>query len=693
MNERRTPGSPNRLIGETSPYLLQHAYNPVDWYPWGESALSRARSENRLILLSIGYAACHWCHVMERESFENAEIAATMNENFVNIKVDREERPDLDEIYMAATVSMNQGQGGWPMTVFLTPELEPVFAGTYFPPVDRYGRPGFTTLLKAVASAWRDDPDGMRRSAAAVTEHLRERQAALGPPMSVDEDVFRRAIDQYWASFDATYGGFGPAPKFPPATGLSLLLRLHDRFGDDRALKMASKTLDAMALGGLHDHLGGGFARYSTDREWLVPHFEKMLYDNALLATAYLEAYQATGIDLYRRTAMGTLDYVAREMTSAEGAFYSSTDADSEGEEGKFFVWTLGEVRQVLGRERAGVFAAAYDVTDIGNWEGKNILHLRRPLDIVATEFGVPESELRGSLDASRRDLYEARAARVPPAIDDKVITAWNGLMIGAFAAGYRVLGEPCYLSAATRAADFICANLVRTNGSLLRTYRAGRAHVDGCLEDYAYLSEGLIDLYEVSGVVERLRTAERLLQRIQLDFADDQTGAFFSTGRDHERLLLRHRDGADGATPAPNAVAASALARMSYHLGQPALREVAARSVEAYGSSIAKLPRAFAKSLSVMDFMQIAPVELVLVGKPEARDTFLMRREIARCYLPRRVEASVHPEDMDGELPLLRHKTAVEGKATLYVCRNYACDIPITDPEAVLDALTAAAG
>jgi uncharacterized protein YyaL (SSP411 family) len=625
---------------------------------------------------------------MERESFENEEIASVMNERFVNIKVDREERPDLDEIYMAATVAMNQGQGGWPMTVFLTPDLEPVFAGTYFPPVDRYGRPGFATLLHTIAHAWQDDRANMQQSAAAVAEHMRHRQASLGPPLTIDEDDFRRAIDQYWNSFDATYGGFGSAPKFPPATGLSLLLRLHDRFGDERALEMVSKTLDAMALGGIYDHLGGGFSRYSTDRRWLVPHFEKMLYDNALLAAVYLEAHQATGRDLYRKIAEETLDYIAREMTSADGGFFSSTDADSEGEEGKFFVWTLDEVKQVLGRDRAVLFATAYDVSDAGNWEGKNILNCPQPLKAVATRLGIAQTDLMASLRDARRVMYEARIARVAPATDDKILTAWNGLMIGAFSAGYRVLGKAGYLLTATQAADFVLANLMKEDGSLLRTYRAGRAHLSGCLEDYAYLSDGLIELYEVSGVVAYLQAAELVLRHVQHDFVDDETGAFFSTAHDHEKLLLRHRDGADGATPAPNAVAACALARMSYHLDDPAMREAAIRSIEAYGSAIAGFPRAFAKSLAVFDFLQVGPTELVLIGDPAAADTRLMRREMAGCYLPRRVEASADPNDVDHRLPLLKRKTAVAGSATLYICRDYACQTPITEPGAVVAAL-----
>ncbi len=678
----------NRLIEETSPYLLQHAHNPVDWYPWGEEALGRAKVEQRMILLSIGYAACHWCHVMERESFEDETTATLMNEHFVNIKVDREERPDLDEIYMAATVAMNQGQGGWPMTVFLTPELEPVFTGTYFPPQDGYGRPSFKAVLKAVATAWRDDRENVRKHAGDITQHLKKQHEVLGPALSVGVDELERAVDQYWESFDSRYGGFGAAPKFPPATGVSLLLRLHRRLGDPRALEMACRTLDAMALGGMYDHLAGGFARYSTDRRWLVPHFEKMLYDNALLANVYLEAYQATDRSLYRSVAQETLDYVMREMTAPDGGFYSSTDADSEGEEGKFFVWDLEEVEHVLGPDVARVFNAYYDVSPGGNWEGKNVLNVPRPAEQVAASLGLDVVDLNETLAKSRQKMYQARLARQAPATDDKILGAWNGLMISAFASGYRILGEAGYLSMATRAADFIAATLVQEDGNLLRTYRSGKAHLRGCLEDYAYLAEGLIDLFEVSGDVGYLRRAEGLLRKVVSEFTDPESGAFFSTPSGSDELLLRYRDGADGATPAPNAVAAGALARISYHLNEPGLRETAVRSIEAYGSTIARFPRGFAKSLVVVDFLEPGPIELTMIGKLDSEDMRRMRQEVARYYLPRKVEAVADLDLLDEDLPLLEGKTAVDGKPTLYVCRDYACQPPMTQLDEVGAAL-----
>ena len=679
----------NRLINETSPYLLQHAHNPVDWYPWGEEALEFARAEEKLILLSIGYSACHWCHVMEHESFEDESIAALMNDNYINIKVDREERPDLDEIYMAATLVMNRGQGGWPMTVFLTPNLEPVFAGTYFPPVDMYGRPGLATVLSQIAQAWREDNENIKKHAVELADRLRQRPST-GPPVDVGVDELQGALQGYAGEFDLEFGGFGAAPKFPPAVGLSLLLRLHRRFDDEHALVMVGTTLDAMADGGMYDHIGGGFARYSTDRRWLVPHFEKMLYDNALLTRAYLEGYQATGDDFYRRIATETLDYIVREMISPEGGIYSSTDADSEGVEGKFFVWSPDQTAEILGAEDARCFNAHYDITPAGNWEGASIPNTPRPLEEVAEELEITVEELSDVLQRSRPKVYEARQKRVKPGLDDKIITAWNGLMIGALAEGYRVLHDPRYLKASERAAEFVIRTLSRDDGGLLRTYRAGVAHLNAYLEDYAYLSEGLIDLYEAGGSSRWLREAERLLERTLDDYLDEESGAFYNTARDHENLLMRYQDGADGATPSGNAVAASALARISYHLDRRDLREAAARAINAYGQVIAMIPRGYAKSLHVVDFLLDGPTELALVGTPGSSELEALRREVAKQYLPNRIQAILDPTTPDaGGLPLLEGKTLVEGKAALYVCQEFACGAPITDPASVGSVLT----
>ena len=685
------PKHTNRLAGSTSPYLLQHAHNPVDWYPWGEEALARAKAEDKPILLSIGYSACHWCHVMERESFEDERIAALMNENFVPIKVDREERPDLDDIYMAATVAMNQGQGGWPMTVFLTPEQEPFFAGTYFPPEDRYGRPGFSTVLTRIAELWRDQRAQLRDQAAELTAHLRS-GAATAPGSSLGEDELRAGLRQLAADFDPRHGGFGRAPKFPPSAALSFLLRAHRRFGDAQALEMAVKTLEEMARGGMYDQVGGGFHRYSVDERWLVPHFEKMLYDNAQLARVYLEAFQATGDPFLRRVAVEVLDYVQREMTGAPGGFHSATDADSEGEEGRFFVWTPEQVEEVLGAEEARVFNAYYDISARGNWEGHSIPNTSRTGTRVAQSLGLSEEELERRVAAAREKVYAARLRRVPPGLDDKVLTSWNGLMIGAMAEGFRVLRDRRYLEAARRAADFVLSTLRRPDGRLLRTWRAGHAHLDAYLEDYACFADALVDLYEAGAPETYLREAARLAALLRQDFAAED-GGFYSTASGHEALLLRNREGHDGATPSANAVAARLLARLSFHLGDDALREEATRALRAYGRAIARTPRAFATSLSVLDLLMEGPTELAFVGAADDPGQEALWREVAARYLPNRIVAHHDPGAGPAPtLPLLAGKGPVAGRAALYVCRDFACRRPVTDPAEIAPVLEASA-
>lgn len=682
---------PNRLIGETSPYLLQHAHNPVDWYPWGPEALQRARDLNKPILLSIGYSACHWCHVMERESFEDEQIARLMNEHFVCIKVDREERPDLDEIYMQATIALNQGQGGWPMTVFLTPEQQPIFAGTYFPPTDRWGRPGFSTVLKKVAEYWKDDPEGLRRQAQDITARLQQ-EMRVGAPMSVGEAEFDAAVAEYAETFDARYGGFGHAPKFPPATGLSFLLQRWHRTNDSHILTMVKKTLDAMAAGGMYDHIGGGFARYSTDERWLVPHFEKMLYDNALLARTYLEAAQATENPNYRRIAMETLDYILLEMTSPEGGFYSATDADSEGVEGKFFVWTPEEIRRAVPNEEdARRFCAYYDITPTGNWEQKSIPNTPRPTAQVARELGISEEELRHTIERTKPLVYTARTQRVPPGLDDKVLTAWNGMMISAMAEGARVLGDGKYLEAGEEAADFLLRSMTRPDRGLYRTYRAGKAHLNACLDDYAWLAEGLIDLYEAGAHEGYLDEAVRLAERILADFSDVEHGGFFTTAADHESLIVRSREGPDGATPSANAVAARVLARLAYHYARDDFRTAATGAIRAYGRQIVRFPRAFAKSLMVADLLLHGPVELALVGTQGDPVYESLRTGINRRYIPHRIMAHYDPQGPDPQHPLTKGKTLVQGKAALYICRNFACQTPILEASAIDSALTEA--
>ncbi|MCC6142117.1 MAG: DUF255 domain-containing protein [Nitrospira sp.] len=679
---------PNRLHTETSPYLLQHAHNPVDWHPWGAEALTAAKASNKPILLSIGYSACHWCHVMERESFENEAIAAIMNRHFICIKVDREERPDLDEIYMAATVAMNNGHGGWPMTVFLTPDQEPFFAGTYFPPEDRWGRPGFGTLLKKIADYWEKDAAGVRTQAKDMTERLRG-EGRIPSPISVSESVLDDAVAQFTEDFDKTSGGFGGAPKFPPAAGLSLLLRCYRRSGDAHTLAMVTKTLDMMAAGGIYDHIGGGFARYSTDARWLVPHFEKMLYDNALLARVYVEAYQVTKNADYRRVACEVLDYILREMTGPAGGFYSATDADSEGVEGKFFAWQPAEVQAAAGNaDDSRRYCALYDITEKGNWEHASIPNRLRPLSDVAKDLNLTGDELLEVAARVKPLLYRARQQRVPPGLDDKILTAWNGMMLSAMAEAARVFGETRYRDAAVRAADFLLTTHRRADGRLLRTSRAGRAHLDAYLEDYAYLAEGLIDLYEAGASECYLQAAAELAERIRSDFMDSDQGGFFTTASGHETLIVRSREGADGATPSGNAVAASALARLASHFDRQEWRDAAVGAIRAYGRQIARYPRAFAKSLAVVDFLTEGPVELAFIGEGQRASAQALYRAVANEYLPNRILASSE-SSAESTLPLLQGKSVVAGQPALYICRNFSCQRPVIDPNAVAEALS----
>jgi uncharacterized protein YyaL (SSP411 family) len=673
MDERPT----NRLIEETSPYLRQHAHNPVDWYPWGPEALERAREEDRPILLSVGYSACHWCHVMERESFEDSEMAALMNEHFVNIKVDREERPDIDQIYMQATVSLNQGQGGWPMNVFLTPDLEPFFAGTYFPPREGH-MPSWRTVCVALAEAWTQRRADVIKTAHALADLLRQ-GAARTHPGSLDRELIGRAVAQLSNDYDEKHGGFGPAPKFPRAEAIGLLLRHHHATGDARALEMATGSLRGMARGGIYDHVGGGFARYSTDAQWLAPHFEKMLYDNAQLVPVYLAAYQATSEPLFRRVGLETLDYLLEEMTSPEGGFYSATDADSEGVEGKFFVWTLEQLAEVLEPEEARRFAAYYDVSNTGNWEGTSILHTPREASEVAAELGIEVRELKRSVAAAKRRVYAARAERVAPGLDDKQLTSWNGLTLSALAAGYRVLGDERYLEAALRAATFLLDTMIRPDRGLFRSYRAGQSHIQGVLEDYAYLGLGLLDLYEVGGDQRYLAAAALLGERLLEDFAEEEGGAFYSTAKDHEALILRFREGHDGAVPNANACAAHLLARLATHLDQPALRDVARAALEAYGAKVRDMPHAFCSTLAVVDYLERGGLELSLVGPADDPRTRDLWRSLHASYEPNATFA--RGTGADSELPLLAHKTPVDGAPALYLCRQGTCQAPVTQP------------
>ncbi len=669
---------PNRLADETSPYLLQHAQNPVAWFPWGKEALDKAQAEGKPIFLSIGYAACHWCHVMERESFEDEEVARVLNDNFVSIKVDREERPDIDALYMTATVAMS-GSGGWPMSVFLTPEQKPFFAGTYFPKSSRYGRPGFLQLLQKIAEVWRKDPESLALQAEELVGAVRN-EAAKESPRGVEMEAEERAIGQLARSFDPEWGGFGQAPKFPSPSALSLLLRHHARTGDETSRRMVETTLDRMARGGMYDHVGGGFARYSTDERWHVPHFEKMLYDNAQLARVYVEAWQLTGEERYRAVAAETLDYVIREMQGPHGGYFSATDADSEGVEGKFFVWSRAEIDALLG-EDAAAFAALFDVTAEGNWEHTNVLWQPRPIAEVAREIGKSTADLDALVARAKRVLYEARQKRVPPLCDDKVLASWNGLMIGTMAFAGRALGERRYVESATRAARLVLERLARPDGGLYRTFRADKAHIDGFLEDYAFLADALVDLFEATGERAYLADSLRLAERLVLDFSGDDDDCFFTTARTGEALVVRMREGQDGATPSANAVAARALVRLAAHTERADLRDAAERAIRAHGRGIARQPRAFLVSLEVVSRTVSPPVEVALVGRAKDPSLVALEAALGRRFVPWLVLAKLDPDETERSLPhpLLAGKGLVNDAAAAYVCRDYACSLPVT--------------
>ncbi len=673
------PKHENRLAGETSPYLLSHAHNPVDWFPWGAEALAKAKAEDKPIFLSIGYAACHWCHVMERESFEDPEVARKLNEGFVSIKVDREERPDLDAVYMTATIAMS-GSGGWPMSVFLTSSGVPFFAGTYFPKGSKYGRPGFLTILDRLGELWRDDRGKLLDQSRELLRAL-EDEAAAEAPRPIDAGAIDLAVKQLARGFDARWGGFGGAPKFPAPFSLELLMRHHARTGDPESRRMVVVTLDRMAEGGIFDHVGGGFARYSTDEKWLAPHFEKMLYDNAHLARAYTLAWQAFGEARHAAVARRTLDYVAREMQGEHGGYFSATDADSEGVEGKFFVWSLKEIEALLGEGDSRAFAAAYDVTEEGNWEGHNILWTPRPLVEIARELEITPTELEAILERGRGVLYEARKKRVPPLLDDKVLASWNGLMIGAMALAGRAFGEPGWIASAKRAATMVLETLRRPDGGLLRTFRAGRAHIPAFLEDYACLTDGLVDLFEATGEATWLRAALALGERAAIDFAGEPDQGFYSTAKDAERLVVRMREGQDGATASANAILSRALVRLSVHGARPDLRDLAESAIRAHGRSITRAPRAFATSIDVVERLVAPPVEIALVGTSLPGGDALVA-ELGKSFLPHAIVA-VTAEAPDGAShPLLEGKTPLDGRATAFVCEAFACRAPVTTAE-----------
>jgi uncharacterized protein len=674
---------PNRLAQETSPYLLQHKDNPVDWYPWGEEALERARAEDRPILLSVGYSACHWCHVMERESFEDAGTAELMNQHFVNVKVDREERPDIDSIYMTAVQAMTR-HGGWPMTVFLTPDGAPFYGGTYFPPEPRGGLPSFRQLLTTLADAWTSRREEVFKSAESVREFLKASTSGGVIPRSDTprEALLDAAGNSLLGQLDRRFGGFGSAPKFPQAMNVEVLLRHWRRTGDLGALSGVEDTLRAMANGGIYDQLGGGFARYSVDAYWLVPHFEKMLYDNALLARLYMEAYQATGDAFYRRIAEETLDYVLRDMTSPEGGFYSAEDADSEGVEGKFYVWTPGEIEEVLEPEDARLAMRYWDVTEGGNFEGRNILNVPRPLEVVAAEFGVSPEELWRRLEAIRARLFAVREGRVRPGRDEKVLAAWNGLMLSALALAARVTGRADYREAARRNAAFLLRELL-SEGRLRRSYKDGRARFNGYLEDYAMVASGLVALYEATFETRWLLEADALCEAVVELFWDEGEGVFYDTPADHEELVTRPRDVYDNAAPSGTSVAVGVLLQLALLLDRNDYRQRAETVLENLSGGMESVPGAFGRLLAALDFAAGEPREIAIVGDPDSPDTAALLKTVYSAYIPNKVVAGLSPGDDETAalIPLLAARPARDGRATAYVCTGYACQNPTTDP------------
>ncbi len=688
----------NRLAGSTSPYLLQHAHNPVDWYPWGPEALEKARRQDKPIFLSIGYSACHWCHVMERESFENPDIAAILNAHFVAIKVDREERPDLDELYMKATMLYNRGSGGWPMSVFLTPEdQKPFFAGTYFPPVSRYGHPGFADVLAYIAKLWHQDRGRILQAAESLADGVRQFSEPLALDTAVSKDLVTAAANSLASAFDTVRGGMpgGGRNKFPPSMAMSLMLREYThscREGrpNDVLLDRVTLTLDKMADGGIYDHLAGGMARYSTDPDWLVPHFEKMLYDQALVSGIYLEAYEVTGRPRYAQVASHMLDYVLAEMRSPEGAFYSAWDADSEGVEGKYYVWSKAEVMAALGDREGELFCSYYDVTEGGNWEGHSILNIQRDVETVARLRGMSPAELQDVLDRARQKLLHVRGKRVPPALDDKILTAWNALMIASLARGAVVLGENRYADAAVTAADYIMSNLM-LGGRLLRTCRAGRAHTPAYVDDYACFVEALLEVYQATLDWRWLDQAVQINDEMLRLFWDDTGGGFYFTASDAESLFVRTKEFRDGAVPSGNSVAIMDLLRLASILDRSDLRDKAERAILAVGGELSQTPFGHERLLAAVDLLCSPPTEIVILGSPRDPGTQALVAAAREGHDPGRVILVLDNQSPEApsrvqQIPALVGKAALDGKPTAYVCRGRVCQPPVTSAAELSD-------
>jgi uncharacterized protein len=706
------PEQTNRLAREKSPYLLQHANNPVDWYPWGEDAFAKARRENKPIFLSVGYSTCHWCHVMAHESFESEEVAAVMNREFVNIKVDREERPDVDRVYMTF-VQATTGGGGWPMSVWLTPDLKPFVGGTYFPPEDRYGQPGFKKVLEHIATAWKDNHDKIVEQGGKIVAALRESQSTPETEGKIDAAILDAAYRQMERSYDPKEGGFGSAPKFPRPVTLNFLTRFYARDpkseSGKQALEMTLFMLRKMAAGGMHDHLGGGFHRYSVDRYWHVPHFEKMLYDQAQLAVAYLDAFQITKDRHFESVARDILDYVARDMASKEGGFFSAEDADSlfehgkpEHGEGAFYVWTKKEIDPALG-DAAETFDFHYGVQSHGNapegsdpqdeFRGKNILIERHTIAETAKQFKKSEEEVRQSLARSREKLFAIRAKRPRPHLDDKIIAAWNGLMISAYARAAQVLDEPRYLESATRAANFIRKQLWEdSDKTLFRSYREGRSAVEGFADDYAFVVQGLLDLYEASFDVEWLKFATQLQETQDRLFFDEKSGGYFTTSGKDASVLLRMKDDNDGAEPAASSIAALNLFRLSQFRDDKQMAERARKTIDAFAAILSHFPSAMPQMLVALDYSLSKPRQIVIAGKKDTLETKALVKEAHRHFLPKTIlllaDGAEGQKYLGERNEAIRAMSTVDGKPAAYICENFTCKAPVTDPKQLAELL-----
>ncbi|MGB8954002.1 MAG: thioredoxin domain-containing protein [Tumebacillaceae bacterium] len=672
---------PNALIHEKSPYLQQHAYNPVNWMPWSNAAFEKAELEQKPIFLSIGYSTCHWCHVMERESFEDQEVADLLNANFISIKVDREERPDIDHIYMTVTQELT-GHGGWPMTVLLTPDKKPFYAGTYFPKRQKFGRPGIMEILQQIADMWRDDRQRILESGDKITEAIKPHFMSFSKG-ELSEDTLKKGYDTLASQFDHEYGGFGSEPKFPSPHQYLFLLREWKRTGNAQAREMVERSLQAMHQGGIYDHLGYGFSRYSVDERWLVPHFEKMLYDNALLAYTYLETYQATGNEHYARVAREIFDYVERVMTSPEGGFYCAEDADSEGEEGKFYVWTIDEIDNILGADLSDLFCEVYDVTAMGNFEGHNVLNLiQKDLTGIARSHGLTPEQLEEKLAPAREKLFAHREERVHPGKDDKILTSWNGLMIAALAKGAAVLQEPYLLHLAQRAADFMDNNLINADGRLLARYRDGEANFLAYLDDYAFYAWGLHELYMASGDLTYLKRAQDMIDDSIKLFWDDEHDGFYFYGNDAEQLLARPKELYDGAIPSGNSVMAYNLIRHNRLVGSERFGDYADQQLRAFSAQVNNYPPGYSFFLLALQLALGTSQEIVIAEGENVEEFGDMVSHVQQSYLPFAVYVMKGKElhDEFTELaPAHADKDPVNGKTALFVCENFACQQPVT--------------